>query len=168
MKGLDKVVDKYNLKLLVLGHPYPKSRLDSNIQRYSEEYDFKLPQGDSLFCFYWMNTADTMGANLFVPDYDEKGLYHHVFHHQFPSLSLLDDLAKYTTKKMDFPMMNVHEGDRWSLPKIQLYENGEFVRGSAYTSGEPFNPNFVRDDENALRENGKQVAQQLDYLNRSF
>ena len=126
------------------------------------ELDFKLPNSREGFftLFHNLGSAECDAAYL----YDVASTPIAV--NDNPKLENIIGLAKDLTRTIIGNNLIVfYERDRFAIPKISLYREGEIVRKSVYAGEEKYSEDYWRGDEEKMRERGKKT---LDLLRGVF
>ena len=105
-----------------------------------------VPKQPFFSLFYKLDNDDFKAAYLYSPNFQDCLTF------RYPKLENILNISKGLTQMVKIPLISIYEGDRWSLPKFQIYEAGSLVRETEPVGHEAYDPDFGIKDEQKLVE----------------
>ena len=134
------------------GRHHTKSSLDKQIKNIEEETKDIMPDDPFFSLFYNLDDGDFKAAYLYGPQFSNYLMMRN------PQLENITNIGKGLTQLVPIPLVNIYEGKRWSLPRVQIYQRGEVVKESDLVGKETYSPDFEKQDELAFIERAKRYA----------
>ena len=100
------------------------------INELSGEFDFQVPEEPLFYSFFKLDDPDFLDTYLYLPEFS------HMLHFPHSSLKSVKNVAGGLTRIFKIPLLGIYEGQRWRLPRLQLYEDGSLSRMSKGFVGE--------------------------------
>ncbi|HLA23353.1 MAG TPA: hypothetical protein VJZ93_02350 [Candidatus Nanoarchaeia archaeon] len=104
--------------------------LKCKINELSGEFDFQVPEEPLFYSFFKLDDPDFLDTYLYLPEFS------HMLHFPHSSLKSVKNVAGGLTRIFKIPLLGIYEGQRWRLPRLQLYEDGSLSRMSKGFVGE--------------------------------
>ncbi len=123
-----------------------------------ETSDIELPKQPFFSLFYRLDVSDFNAAYLYGPGFKEYLTM------KTPRLENITNISRGLSQIVRIPLIAVYDGERWALPKFQVYENGTVTKESALAGKEPFNPDYGDKDEQKLMDNFRKAFDNYDSL----
>ena len=115
--------------------------LDEQLFIIEKETGISVPDSSFFSLFYNLDDGDFKAAYLYGSQFKNYLMIRN------PKLKNITNIAKELTSLVPIPLINVYEGKRWSLPKIQVFQDGRVVQESNLVGEEVYSSNFEEQDE---------------------
>ena len=96
----------------------------------SSEHNFSIPDEPLFYSFFKLDDPDFLDTYLYTPEFSR------MFHFPHSSLPTITNVHEVLTEIFQMSLLGIYEGQKWKIPKLQLYENGKLSRSSEGFVGE--------------------------------
>lgn len=124
--------------------PIKREELISNIKNLAKRWNFELPKKDYFPFFYKIGFVDTDAAYLYDPKITGYLFFDFTNHNDVVTVS------EALSSKTRFPVLSIYQSERFSFPKLELYENGISVSRSAPAGKEEYTQEYWKNDMDKL------------------
>lgn len=127
------------------------SSLEKQLRIIEKETKIIVPNVPFFSLFYDLDNGDFKVAYLYGPNFNNYLTMKN------PQLDNIINIGKGLTQLTSIPLINIYEGERWSLPRIQIYKAGKIIKESDSVGKEIYSPDFERKDELEYIENAEEI-----------
>ena len=103
---------------------HTRTSLEMKLKKIEKETGIIIPSNPSFTLFY----------NIDGGDFDVAYLYDFEFKNYLmipnPKLKDIINIGKGLSRLIPISLANIYEGERWALPKIQIYQKGKIIKES--------------------------------------
>jgi len=120
---------------------YTKTTLEKQLEDIEKETEIDIPEQPFFSLFYNLDDNDFKAAYLYSPYFSNYLMM------RDPQLQNMINISEGLTRLAPIALVNVYDGKRWALPRVQIYQHGTLIKESEAVGNESYDPDFGEKDE---------------------